>query len=278
MLFGGNAAGREATFNTPDVVNNHFRTYDWNFDPAKLARDAGRGHTFAKPPRRMSPKPQWDWVVPHCDEKDGWIDQIRKIMVSLPRQTKWLIHGYERCGIAEVKRPMKEMLREALNHHDRIPHPTNSPAISSWLRHIVMNYKKLPERVFFAPAVVSHSSSVFTSNVVLQAIQNSPDFGIWGSQVVEMPHKLHEAFCSKIWPFAAKARKRSCPDRVVAMADAVVMVTKRRIQTIDSASWKMLADLVDGPSKAENEQLLFFGWHIILGQPAVLTHRAVSRH
>ena len=32
---------------------------------------------------------------------------------------------------------MLEMLREGLNHHDRIPHPTGSLPLSSWVRHIV---------------------------------------------------------------------------------------------------------------------------------------------
>ena len=29
------------------------------------------------------------------------------------------------------------MLREGLNHHDRIPHDTKGFAISGWVRHIV---------------------------------------------------------------------------------------------------------------------------------------------
>ena len=49
---------------------------------------------------------------------------------------------------------MLEMLREGLNHHDRIPHPTGALPLSSWVRHIVDNYKRLPDYLFFAPAAV----------------------------------------------------------------------------------------------------------------------------
>jgi hypothetical protein len=62
------------------------------------------------------------------------------------------------------------------------------------------------------------------------------------------------------------------------MTDAVVMASKRRIEMVSLETWRTMLSLVDGPDKVENEQLLFYGWHIILGQPAVLTHRATSRH
>jgi hypothetical protein len=187
MLFGGNQEGREATFNSPDYVNGRNRPYDRDFDPAALAREAGRAHTFGLPPRRLRTLAQWDWVLPHCDEKDSWLDQIRKVMVALPTETKWLIHGYEHCGVAEVKRPMLEMLREGLNHHDRIPHPTHSLPLSGWVRHIVAHYKKLPDYVFFAPASIPTTSTVFSATALMQTAQQSRDFGMWGSHVVEMP-------------------------------------------------------------------------------------------
>ena len=62
------------------------------------------------------------------------------------------------------------------------------------------------------------------------------------------------------------------------MSDAVVSVSKRRIQAISLDTWKSILALVDGPEKKDNEQLLFYSWHILMGQPAVLTHRATSRH
>lgn len=280
MLFGGNAAGREATFNSPDAVNSGLRKYDRDFEPAELSRAAGRTHTFGKPPRRMLKKPQWDWVLPHCDEADEWLDQIRKVMIGLPTETKWLIHGYERCGVAEIKRPMKEMLREGLNHHDRIPHLTNLPGISSWIQHIIMHYKKLPEKIFFTPATVSESSKVFRPSALIETIGSSEGFAVWGSQVMEMPSALRDAFCTRLWPFATRARKRSCPERVVTMADAVVMLSRERIQKLSLQSWKQLFNLVSTADATglENEQLLVFGWHLLLGQPAVLPHRASSRH
>ena len=134
MLFGGSAAGREATFNVPNKVNVQYRKYDFDFDPAALARDAGRHHRFGKPPRRLQRLPQWDWVAHRCKEHDVWTDAVRKVMVALPRPTKWLIHSYEGCGAAEIKRPMPEMLREGLNHLDRIPFDSALPQIAAWLR------------------------------------------------------------------------------------------------------------------------------------------------
>ena len=82
---------------------------------------------------------------------------------------------------------MLEMLREALNHHDRIPHATGSLPLSAWVRHIVAHYKKLPEYVFFAPASVPTSSSVFSADALTQTVSSSRDFGMWGSHVIEMP-------------------------------------------------------------------------------------------
>jgi len=277
MLFGGNQEGREATFNSPDYVNGRNRPYDRDFDPAALAREAGRAHTFGLPPRRLRTLAQWDWVLPHCDEKDSWLDQIRKVMVALPTETKWLIHGYEHCGVAEVKRPMLEMLREGLNHHDRIPHPTHSLPLSGWVRHIVAHYKKLPDYVFFAPASIPTTSTVFSATALMQTAQQSRDFGMWGSHVVEMPATLHTDFCAKLWPFATKAHKRSCPERVVTMADAVTMVSKRRILNVPLSTWRALEKLLSDRNPL-HEQLLAYGWHLLFGQPAVLAHRTMSRH
>lgn len=36
MLFGGNAEGREATFNSPNAVNSKFRPYDFDFNPQAI--------------------------------------------------------------------------------------------------------------------------------------------------------------------------------------------------------------------------------------------------
>ena len=40
-----------------------------------------------------------------------------------------------------------------------------------------------------------------------------------------------------------------------------------------------LLAMVSGPgAKPENEQLLLYGWHLLFGQPPVLSHRSMSRH
>lgn len=95
-----------------------------------------------------------------------------------------------------------------------------------------------------------------------------------------MPESVHAAFCAKIWPFATKARKRSCPERVVSMADAVAMVSRRKVQLLPLQSWKQLLELVASPDAAgaANAQLLQYGWHLLFGQPAVLPPRSTTRH
>jgi hypothetical protein len=82
-------------------------------------------------------------------------------MLAQPATTKWLIHGYETCGFAKVKRPMLGMLREGLNHHDRIPHDSNGFAVSGWVRHIVAHYHKLPELLLFTKPDTPAESRVF---------------------------------------------------------------------------------------------------------------------
>ena len=280
MLFGGSDVNgqmiREATFNSPDLVNGMYRKYDRDFDPAALARAAGRKHTFGVQPRRLTPKPRWDWVVPHCHEKDDWLNKIREVMVKLPSQPKWLVQGYEACGVADVKRPMLEMLREALNHHDRIPHAGNKLRISAWVKHVVGHYKGLEagidaEYLFFAPAPVRTSSRVFSATTLQQTLKANSDFGVWGSHVVEMPDHLHKRFCKKVWPLHPKARRRKCPERVVNMGDAVYMASRERVLNVPLTTWKALLKLVEGDADPANEELLAFGWHMFLGQPAVLS-------
>jgi len=277
MLFGGNAAGREATFNVPNEVNQGFRRYDREFNPVALAQQAGRSHSFGTYPRRMRKKPQWDWVLLHCSENDTWVDRIRTLMVGLPQETKWLVHGYERCDVATTKRPMMDMLREGLNHHDRIPLSSASLPSLGWIRHIVEHYRTLPEFLFFSPASVPTSSPLFAPTAVSDAISVSPDFSIWGSQVVEMPASMQTRFCAKVWPLAAKARKRTCPDRIVTMTNAVMRVSRTRILATPHETWRRVLALLEG-GEAANEQLLAFGWHLLLGQPAVLHHRVMVRH
>jgi len=289
MLFGGNEQGREATFNVPNKVNNMVRSYDRNFDPAELARKAGRAHTFAEPPRRLKVLPQWDWVTYHCDGPDTWLDKIRELMVAQPDNTKWLVHGYETCGVASVKRPMLEMLREGLNHHDRIPHPMSSAApkpfsVSGWVRHIIAHYNRLPDVLFFAPANVPRSSRVFSpsgAGSVPAAMAESAEFGVWGSRVIDMPAALHARFCDIVWPLASAKRtmQRSCPERVVTMAEPLILVSKRRVQRTPLATWqKVLQLLDDSVADKGNDELLKFGWHMLFGQAAVLQPRFMHEH
>jgi len=287
ILFGGSEEGKEPTFNRPNWVNGRYRKYDRDFDPAALAKQAGRAHTFALPPRRMKKLPQWDWVTYHCREADGWLDKIRQVMLLQPATTKWLVHGYEHCGFANVKRPMLEMLREGLNHHDRVPAAPDGLASAGWVRHIVAHYHKLPELLFFARPDIPADSRVFLKDgkgSIQEALAESPDFSLWGSHVVELPANLRDAWCAKVWKLASqsanvKARKRGCPERVVTMSSAAMYVSKRRLLQTPLNTWRQLLELLDSKQlDAGNDALMDFGWHVFFGQPAVLQGRFMQRH
>ena len=80
---------------------------------------------------------------------------------------------------------MLEMLREGLNHHDRIPHDTKGFAISGWVRHIVAHYHKLPDLLFFTKPDTPAASRVFLprgKGSIQEALAESPDFSLWGAR------------------------------------------------------------------------------------------------
>jgi len=281
MLFGGNAAGREATFNAPNKVNVQYRNYDFDFEPAKLAREAGRKHTFAKPPRRLRRLPQWDFVSYHCKEADGWTSTVRKLMTSLPDETKWLVHSYEECGMADSKRPMLEMLREGLDHLDRIPHKAPGRPQSGWVRHILAHYRKLPNLLVFVRGNVPASSAAFAAKSIETALAKMGEFHMWGTHMAELPSGMRPLFCKKIWPLVQRARSfsKSCPERVLTMASSLFFASRKRIHAVPEAVWQEVAALLAEPANGEDlGQLIDFAWHMLLGQPAVLQGRLMSTH
>jgi len=286
MLFGGNAAGREATFNSPNTVNVQYRKYDFDFDPAALARAAGRKHTFDNPPRRLTRLPQWDWVAYRCNAHDAWTDSVRAAMVAQPKPTKWLIHSYEGCGAAEVKRPMPEMLREGLNHLDRIPFGSDGTlqAAGAWARHIVAHYHKLPTLVIFIPPDISPDSTLMWKDGISRSLATSPEFGVWAStQASEMPADVHPTFCASLWPLVKKARgfDRPCPDRVVGMGDATTAyyVQAARIKAVPLPVWQQIQRLLlDKDTSAVTARMLSFSWHIFFGEKAMLKQPQVNFH
>lgn len=154
MLFGGNDEGLEATFNDPNKVNGRYRPYDRAFDPAKLtaarkkADGSSRAHSkFTEPPVRLSKLPTWAAVTWHCREADDWAAAFRAAVPDA--RTKFFIHSYERCGVADKKRGMRDMLYEGINHLDRIPFGAHSSNVSAFAHHIVQHYAKLPDRLLF---------------------------------------------------------------------------------------------------------------------------------
>ena len=299
MLFGGNDGGkegvdpatgkktptfaRESTFNTPGVVNNMFRPYDFDFDPAALSRRAGRKHTFGKPPVRMRKLPQWDFVAPRCKGADGWADRVRKLLVAQPTETAWLVHSYEHCGAADVKRPMVEMLREGLNHLDRIPYHSRVEAAAvdntskTWARHIKAHYKKLPDYVLLTREGLSDGSSLFGDGGVAKAIGQGDGFAMWGSRQVELPRRKHADYCAQVYKLINR-RKRACPERVVAMEDSAILVSARLIRAVPEWVWESVAERLDGSQSAAIGSLMEFGWHVLFGQNAVLQAGQMHSH
>ena len=137
---------------------------------------------------------------------------------------------------------------------------------------------KLPDLLFFTPPAVPTTSKLWRPGAIAEALESSRDFGVWGSQVIEMPAELHAQFCAKLWPLAVRARKRSCPERVVSMSDAVMYASRRRVLSVPKAVWARLLALVDGAEGKGGEALVLYGWHLLLGQPAVMPHRTMSHH
>ncbi len=270
MLFGKNNVGREATFNSPNKVNNMYRAYDYNFDAAELAREAGRKHTFGAP-KRLSILPQWDFVSWRCNDKDDWTDDVRRLLVRQKSPTKWLIHSYEVCGAAEKKRPMLEMLREGLNHLDRIPHPSTGSPYSAWVRHIVAREKKaLPNILVFVRGGQRAASPPFGGhNGITQALKRNPDFGIWGGARIELPDSLRDEWCSLIWKSVHPGER--CPSNVATLDNSVLYASEKGIRATPATFWTKLLNLLSSEATAkQTEKLLDYGFHVLVGGEAVV--------
>merc|ERR1712087_216511 len=127
----------------------------------------------------------------------GWTSRVRQLLVGLPFNTKWLIHSYEHCGVADHKRPMLEMLREGMDHVDRIPHSPQAFGPSGWVRHMMSRLPdakgkqigKLPDLLVFVRGTVPADSSALGSERGIASIRDS-EFAMWGTHVVELPHSL----------------------------------------------------------------------------------------
>jgi len=287
MLFGGNEAGREATFNSPNMVNGMYRTYDYDFDPAALAARAGRSHIFANPPRRLRKLPQWDFVSYHCNQADQWTRRVRQLLVGLPSDTKWLIHSYEHCGVADRKRPMLEMLREGMDHVDRIPHSPTAFGMSGWVRHIMSRLPdakgkqvgKLPELLIFVRGSLPADSAALGTERGIASVKDV-EFAMWGTHVVELPHSLQPTFCKLLWPLVLRAKdtRKQCPERVVTMANSLFTASRKRVEATPRDVWADLLKLLEDQSSHNNEQLVDFAWHLLLGEKAVLQSRLMAQH
>ena len=99
----------------------------------------------------------------------------------------------------------------------------------------------------------------------------------WAGPPLRLPLECTRHVARLLEEVAAKAHRKSCPERVVTMADAVTMVSKRKILNLPLSTWQSLEKLLSDRDPA-HEQMLAYGWHLLFGQPAVLTHRSMSRH
>lgn len=200
--------------------------------------------------------------------------------------TKWLIHSYEGCGAAEVKRPMPEMLREGLNHLDRIPFSPDGSRLpaAAWAGHIVSHYDRLPTLLVFVPAGVDKKSTLFWATGISTARATAPDFGAYSSGLsTVMPADLQSSFCASLWPLIKQARDfdRPCPERVVGLgdADSAYYATAARIKAVPLDVWKQLQALLNDKTTAlATAKGLSYSWHILFGEKTMLKPPLVHFH
>ena len=160
--------------------------------------------------------------------------------------------------------------------------PEPFPA-SGWVRHIIAHYDRLPATLFFAPPDVPTTSRIFSPSgpgSIAAARAETEDFAIWGTRVIDMPAAMHTTFCDIVWPLVEKRKlKRSCPERVVTMAEPILMVSKRRILQTPKETWIKVLHLLDNKvADKGNDELLKFGWHLFFGMGAVLQPRFMHEH
>ena len=177
------------------------------------------------------------------------------------------------------------MLREGLNHLDRIPHPPaehGTTEVAGWLRHIIAHYKKLPDVVFFASSAVPPSSTAFTTAKMTEAFKVSSDFGMWGTRAVQLPGSKLAEFCARVagadWAVEMYGTKfkHGCPERVVTMSDPLFFVSKRRIKATPLEAWKKVLKAVT--TSASSAELIEYGWPMLFGQPSNLPARFMHQH
>ena len=109
------------------------------------------------------------------------------------------------------------MLREGLNHADRIPYHSRAEAAAtdntskSWARHIKAHYKKLPDYLVFTRDGLSDGSSLFGDGGLPKAIRDGDDFGMWGTKEVELPRAQRADFCAQVltWEKAGVGGRRA---------------------------------------------------------------------
>jgi hypothetical protein len=270
ILFGGNAEGVEATFNSPSKVNNRYRPYNRKVDAAAelaaarpRADGSARAHArFTLPPTHLAPLATWSAVAWHCRESDvGWSQAFKALVPD--GGVKFFAHSYERCGVGDVKRPAAAMLHEGLHHLDRIPHgapPTNASALA---HHAVAFAGRLPERLLF----VRPGADARALPASLRGTLGAASFGLAvvagaGGGASE-PMALTPALCAVYRAALGLDAAAACPDAATIVPGWVVLAASgARVGALPKARWEAIVAALDADTSAagaEAAERLFLG-------------------
>lgn len=259
ILFGGSAEGVEATFNSPSKVNNRYRPYERKVDAAKEVASAraradgsARRHSkFTDPPLYLEPLQSWAVVAWHCREPDeGWAAAFKSLVPAA--RTKFFAHSYERCGVADVKRPAAQMLFEGLHHLDRIPHGAPSTNASALAHHVHAYHAKLPERlcVVRPGSEARHLPPSLGARLLaadLAVLAVAPDGAPLASTVVP----LTPALCSLYKAALGLEAAAQCPESASVQPDWAVLCSPRERWARTSAdTWARVGLALDASASA----------------------------
>lgn len=269
MLFGGNAEGVEATFNSPSKVNGRYRPYERHVTfekelaaARKRPDGSARRHTMFGPPAHLAPLPTWAAVTWHCREPDGaWPSAFKRLVPD--ERTKFFAYSYERCGVADIKRPAAEMLYEGLHHLDRIPHGKPSTNASALAHHARAFYERLPDRLLF----VRPGASAAHLPASLAATLGAPAFafaavGAGAAPLAQGEVALAPALCALYKAALGLEPSAPCPERALILPGwQVLLASSERVRAVPQARWAAIEAAADatGPAAAEDAERLLLG-------------------
>lgn len=263
MLFGGNTEGVEATFNSPSKVNGHYRPYERNVDFQKvmqLARrrpnGSKRNHTKFGPPTRIASLPIWSAVTWHCLEPDGVWPSAFKLLVPDER-TKFFAYSYERCGVADTKRPAAEMLFEGLHHLDRIPHGKPRTNASALAHHLRSFYDRLPDRLLFVrPGTTAAHLPQSLRSTLSDAVFAFATVGTGSAPLAQSDMALTPALCALYKTVIGLESSAACPERALILPGwQVLLASAECVRAVPQARWAAIEAAAEAPDSMEAESV-----------------------